>query len=146
MLQPRLSEHFTAREFDCHDGTPIPDRLIPAARRVAEWWLEPFRSRFGPTTVHSGFRTATYNASVGGASASVHLGRSTVPHAAGLEVWALAADVSGRDGHTADWARWAVEHRRRSPHLGALGRGGVGVYLVQRFVHLDTAASRDWRG
>lgn len=143
----RLTEHFVASEFDCHDGTRLPDRLVPAARRVAEWWLEPLRERFGPVTVRSGFRTPTYNEAVGGARASVHLGKTLVARTSpDAQVWALAADVTCLHGGPSEWARWAVENRRRSLHLAARGRGGVGVYLTQGFVHLDTSTNRDWRG
>jgi hypothetical protein len=146
MSTTRLTPHFLVSEFDCRDGSPLPLRLVPAARFVCEWWLEPMRSRFGPITIHSGYRSATHNAQVGGASASVHLGRTEMPrHAGPPVVYALAADVGARDGSPSTWARWALEHRRRHPHLGPRGRGGIGRYSTQGFVHLDTAAARDWK-
>ncbi len=147
MTTPRLSEHFTVAEFASRDGVALPAALHTSARYLCEWWLEPFRARFGPVTVHSGYRTAAHNLRVGGARNSVHLGRTEMPRRpAGSRTMALAADVVAREGAPSVWRRWAREHRRRHAHLGLHGRGGLGVYLVQGFVHLDTGPERDWRG
>ncbi len=143
----RLSEHFTAAEFASRDGSPLPAHLLGPAARVCEWWLEPLREEFGPVAVHSGFRTASHNLRVGGARNSVHLGRTPLPRRPAVSgALALAADVEPRDGSPTRWGRWAQEHRRRSSHLGPQGRGGIGIYSTQDFVHLDTAVARDWRG
>lgn len=143
----RISEHFTIEEFDCRDGTHVPAAAVGGLWRLAQWWLEPMRDEFGPVVVHSGYRTPTYNASVGGAQRSVHLLRTEMTGlSAGSTVRACAADVSPARRGAVEWARWAQEHRRRHAHLGKRGRGGIGRYVGQGFVHLDTSTSRDWQG
>jgi uncharacterized protein YcbK (DUF882 family) len=143
----RISEHFTIEEFDCKDGTRVPVLHLGSIRALCVWWLEPFRERFGPVIVHSGYRTPSYNASVGGAQRSVHLLKTEMSSfPPGQRVRAAAADVSAARSGPVEWARWAQEHRRKHAHLGKRGRGGVGRYVGQGFVHLDTAPLRDWQG
>lgn len=68
-----LTEHFMLREFDCHDGTPIPDELISNVALLAIN-LEVIRAEVGsPLHVNSGYRTPTYNKKVGGVPGSQHL-------------------------------------------------------------------------
>lgn len=151
----RLSPHFVIEEFDCHDGTKVAPELYPDLEHLAAWWLEPLRSEFGAVTVVSGFRTVKHNASVGGAIASVHLLKTPLPGGgqsgrSGAKKprrpMAAAADVVPRSGNPETWARWARALRRAHGHLGKEGRGGVGLYVRQGFVHLDTGPSRDWTG
>lgn len=92
----RLSKHFVRAEFQCRDGTDVPDEAMPALR---SWCLnigEPAREKGGTIGVNSGYRTAGYNAAIGGASNSVHIydrhpGAVAVDHtSAGLSPAALA--------------------------------------------------------
>jgi hypothetical protein len=69
----QLTEHFHVAEFDCRDGTDVPDAAIPSLKALCENVLEPQRSRFGSVHVNSGYRTRSYNASIGGASNSIHI-------------------------------------------------------------------------
>lgn len=140
MTRKRLSAHFTIEEFDCHDGTRVPTRAVPWIVRWTTEWGEPMRREFGACTVLSGYRTRTYNASVGGAKGSFHLTPGeTVDRG-------CAADVRFASGTVEDWYRWAVALRSDRPRLGRAGRGGIGRYPRQRFVHLDLGPARVWAG
>lgn len=125
----RASEHFSLREFDCKDGTRVPAVAEPAVRLLAVRFLEPLRERFGPAIVHSGYRTRSYNASIGGAQLSQHVYDESPQ--------SVAADVSFPSGTPAQWAAAA----RALP-----GVGGVGRYDGSRFVHVDSGPRRDWSG
>lgn len=142
MTRRRISQHFTVEEFDCHDGTRVPAAAVPALERLAVEWLEPFRREFGPTIVLSGYRTSSYNRRVGGAAGSYHLNYVT----AARSLDGLAADLRPARGTVSDWYRWAVALRADRPRLGRAGRGGIGRYPTQRFVHLDTGPRREWAG
>lgn len=147
MTRDRLSKHFVIEEFDCSDGTPVPKTLVPGLRLWTELWGEPFRAMFGQVTVHSGFRTDAFNVRVGGATQSVHLGRSGLPERAkGSQLRAAAGDVSAAHASPLEWADWARQHRARNEHLHGHGRGGIGTYVRLNFVHLDTWNERDWHG
>lgn len=142
MTRHRISEHFTIEEFDCHDGTRVPTAAWTALGRWAAEWGEPMRREFGACTVLSGYRTPTYNRSVGGASGSYHLNYRTADGARK----GIAADLRFARGNVQDWYRWAIAERDRRPRLGRAGVGGIGFYPGQRFVHLDTGPRRGWRG
>lgn len=147
MSPSRVTAHFDLREFACRDGTEVPAYGRSGLTLLCKEWLEPFRSQFGPVRVLSGFRTPAHNRAVGGASKSVHMMTTVLPsRPARSRTVAAAADVRAATGDVAAWARWAKEHRARNPHLAKKGRGGIGVYVGQGFVHLDTASNRDWTG
>lgn len=121
-----ISKHFTPAEFHCHDGTHVPLEAYHDLRVLAAVILEPLRARFGPVTVHSGYRTPKYNSSVGGARSSYHiytLRNGKYP----------AADVSCRDGSIREWHDF-VDRKQRSTDGG---RGGLGYYPRGGFIHVD---------
>lgn len=130
----RLSEHFVVEEFDCRDGTKVQPRDYDGLEYLCRVFLEPLRRRYGAVTINSGFRSVSWNASVGGASKSYHV--YTI-HDGNDQ----AADVSCERGEPRDWHRtlnWIRNHRRN-------GRGGLGLYRT--FVHVDLRDYRaDWRG
>lgn len=68
-----LSQNFSRAEFDCRDGTPVPDAALPALKAWCEQIGEPLRAKYGTVHVNSGYRTRTYNAAIGGASNSIHI-------------------------------------------------------------------------
>ena len=111
----RLSEHFTVREFACHDGSDtvlIDDRLVTL--------LEKIRDRFGkPIHINSAYRTAAYNAKVGGVSNSYH-------------VKGMAADIVVQ----------GIPAKRVAQYAETLGCGGIGWYEHKKFAHIDTRHKR----
>ena len=130
----RLSPHFVVEEFDCRDGTKVQKRDYNGLEYLCRQFLEPLRAKFGPVTIHSGFRTKSYNAKVGGASKSFHI--YTI-HDGNDQ----AADVSCRRGTPREWHAFMAGIRRRKRN----GRGGLGLYRT--FVHVDIRDNKaDWRG
>lgn len=69
----RLSRDFHIREFDCRDGTRVPTYMEDDLRALCRGHLQPLRDSGGSVTINSGFRTASYNAQIGGATASYHI-------------------------------------------------------------------------
>ena len=69
-----MTEHFSAAEFACRDGTPYPaewleSRLLPLCET-----LEAIREAVGaPLTILSGYRSPAHNAAVRGAPKSQHV-------------------------------------------------------------------------
>jgi uncharacterized protein YcbK (DUF882 family) len=118
----RLTEHFDSREFRSRDGAGVPLGHARELRDLCRDYLEPLREVYGPVTIVSGYRTATHNARVGGASESRHL---AVPGRRGA-----AADIVCRRGSPREWYRW----------LDARGVGGLGFYPT--FVHVDNRSGR----
>ena len=97
-------------------------------------YLEPLRKKYGPVHINSGFRTAAYNASIGGASRSCHVYTQGDQND-------QAADITCAKGSPADWHRtlWTIRQRKRK------GKGGLGLY--SSFVHVDIRDySASWRG
>lgn len=90
-----LTPNFSVSEFDCRDGTPVPSAAIPALKAWCEDVGEPVRAQFGAVYVNSGFRTASYNASIGGASNSIHI-YTAHPQA-------VAVDFTCARGTPAEW-------------------------------------------
>ena len=126
----RITAHFRAREFDCHDGTPVPPVAHAALRRLCERYLEPMRLRFGAGTIVSGYRHRRYNDRVGGAARSLHVYDEHPEE--------VAADVRFARGTAKEWADEAER----------LGAPGVGRYERSGFVHVDTRrrAPARWSG
>lgn len=105
----QLSPNFTVREFACKDGTDlilIDDELVNLLQQVRDHFQVP-------VTVNSAYRTAAYNAKIGGVKNSQH-------------VLGMAADIVVKDVTPIAVAQYAE-------YLGAKGIG-----LYSDFVHLDT--------
>lgn len=135
----QLTEHFHSSEFDCKDGTPVPDKYYPALTKLCEVFLEPMRKKFGPGFIHSGFRTTEHNRRVGGARASFHV-YTDRPRRDGV-----AADVSFRKGSVNQWRDEA--QRLRANRKDGKGNGGIGFYIQGGFIHVDTRDyPADWNG
>jgi uncharacterized protein YcbK (DUF882 family) len=132
----RLSKHFVVEEFDCQDGTKVSPRDYNGLEYLCRTFLEPLRAKFGPVTVHSGFRTIPWNRKVGGASNSFHI--YTI-HDGNDQ----AADVSCQKGTARQWHTTLNAIRARERH----GKGGLGLYVNANFCHVDIRDYQaDWRG
>lgn len=132
----RLSKHFVVEEFDCKDGTLVKSREYKGLSYLCRQYLEPMRKRFGPCTVHSGYRTRTWNHIVGGEPGSYHIYSM---HDGNDQ----AVDVSFAQGSPESWGAFANSIRR----IKRSGKGGIGIYPSKGFVHLDIRDYKaDWRG
>lgn len=128
----RLSPHFVVEEFDCHNGVKVQERDYNGLAYLCKQYLEPLRKKFGVVTVNSGFRTKTYNASIGGATHSFHV---YTEHDGNDQ----AADVRCAQGDPTQWRNFlaGIRARKRS------GKGGLGLYPA--FVHVDIRDYKaDW--
>ena len=134
----RLSPHFTIEEFDCKDAarTRVPAAAIPALKELCVHLLEPLREKYGPCTITSGYRTVSHNRAQGGVPDSQHIYEKSPG--------SVAADVKFRDGTVAEWARsarWRIENKPRWS-----GRGGIGDYPSDGFIHVDSGPRDNFRG
>lgn len=67
--EKKLSANFKVKEFQCHDGT---DKVVIDTKLVA--YLQRIRDHFGkPLIITSAYRTASYNARIGGKPNSMHV-------------------------------------------------------------------------
>lgn len=122
------SEHFRYSEFDTHDGTPVPKAAYPALHEWCEKIGEPARERFGPIGITSGYRHASYNAAIGGATNSIHI--YDYP---GRDCKAVAVDWYAASGGPKDWFDFTAGR--------ACGRG---YYPSSGFHHADTRDNIGW--
>lgn len=130
----RLSDHFIVEEFDCNDGTKVPSAYYEALKDMCRNYLEPLHASYGPVTINSGYRTPSYNASVGGAYNSFHI---YTAH----DTNDPAADVSCAKGTPSQWH--SKLNSIRQAHYK--GNGGLGRYST--FVHVDLRDyPSDWSG
>lgn len=120
----KLTENFDSKEFDCKDGTQVPDQYLINLQLLAEN-LQVLRNHLGVsvTVTGSGYRTKTHNAKVGGAKNSQHLTASAADiNATGYNPKALAAEIE------------------KLIKLGAMTEGGIGIY--PNFVHYDIRGTK----
>jgi hypothetical protein len=66
----QLTEHFADTELGV---AGCEDRLVENARFICTELLEPIRAKFGPVSVHDGYRDPDHNGRVGGKVNSFHL-------------------------------------------------------------------------
>lgn len=115
----KLTKNFQRSEFDCKDGTLVPEKYHDNLRELAEN-LQVLRDHLGvPVTVTgSGYRTPSHNKKVGGAPLSQHLTAS-------------AADINAQ-GFTPKMLHTKIEELIAE---GKMKQGGLGLYTG--FVHYD---------
>ena len=116
----KLSTNFKVKEFTCSDGSD-PIFISPELVEI----LQKIRVHFGkPITINSGFRTASHNKKVGGATYSQHL-------------YGTAADIVVK----------GVEPKKVAAYVETLmpKSGGIGIYST--FTHVDVRAAKSrWNG
>lgn len=120
-----LSKNFTIAEFACKGAgccstVQIDDKLVEFAQKI--------RDHFGkPVIINSGYRCATHNKRVGGASGSYH-------------AKGMAADIAVNGVAPAEVAKYAE----------SIGVKGIGLYETASdgyFVHIDTRTTKSfWYG
>ena len=124
----KLTEHFSKSEFDCRDGSEMPNDVFLNIEQLAEE-LEVLRVFFDSSiTINSGYRSPKYNKSIGGATKSQHL-KGT------------AADIVV-EGYNPSEVADQIEGLIR---IGAVSFGGLGRYAT--FTHLDIRKDKArWNG
>ena len=114
----QIEKNFKLQEFQCKDGTAVPDEFILNLRQLC-MNLQTLRDHIGkPIVIISGYRSPEYNKKIGGAKRSQHM-------------LAKAADivVSGMTSlEVRDIIITLIKEGKMDP-------GGVGIYPT--FVHYD---------
>lgn len=124
-MRLRLTPNLFLDEFDCHDGSPVPDKYLANVRRLAVN-LQALRSFYGrPLVVISGYRSPAWNLKVKGEDQSQHL----VAAAADIVV-AGVAPLAVAD---------TIEKLIRD---GKMEEGGLGRYPHGTWVHYDVRGHR----
>lgn len=118
-MSKQLTKNFNSKEFDCKDGTKVPEKYMANLQELAEN-LQVLRDELGVsiTVTGSGYRTPSHNKAVGGAKSSLHL-------------IAKAADINAK-GYTPKQLYLKIEILIKS---GKMEQGGLGLY--KGFVHYD---------
>ena len=84
----KLTTNFSLAEFDCRDGSEMPDNVLQNITKLA-YQMQIIRDYFGKAiTVNSGYRSPTYNKRINGVSKSQHL----LGNACDFNVAGLSAD------------------------------------------------------
>jgi len=114
----QLTENFSLHEFDCNDGTPVPDELLHNVEALAEQ-LQILRDYLGERImISSAYRHPAYNKKIGGKSNSYHLK-------------AMAADITVKS-KTPRQLKAIVEKLIEQKKVKF---GGIGLY--PGFLHVD---------
>lgn len=121
----KLSTYFNSTEFDCHGSGCCSTTLI---NETLVEYLQKIREHFGkPITITSGYRCATHNRNVGGATGSRH-----------------------SKGDAADIVVSGVTPREVAKYAESIGIKGIGLYETNadgHFVHIDTRTTKSfWYG
>ncbi len=119
----KLTANFTLREFECNDGTTVPEKYISNVNKLA-YNLQVLRDELKkPIHINSGYRHPAYNKRIGGAKFSQHLTAS-------------ASDITVRDITPKKLARTILKLIKQ----GKMNEGGVGLY--NGFVHYDIRGTK----
>lgn len=118
-----LTANFSLREFECNDGTTVPEKYISNVNKLA-YNLQVLRDELKkPIHINSGYRHTVYNKRIGGAKFSQHLTAS-------------ASDITVRDITPKKLARTILKLIKQ----GKMNEGGVGLY--NGFVHYDIRGTK----
>ena len=115
----QLTKNFTIEEFDCNDGTEVPEEYVSNATKVAKN-LQVLRDHLNESVniTGSGYRTKEHNDNVGGAKESQHL-------------TANGADINSKNKTPKQLAA-IIEKLIKQ---GKMEEGGIGIY--KGFLHYD---------
>ena len=114
----KLTTNFNLQEFECKDGSTIPNKYLKNVIDVA-YNLQVLRSHIlEPIKINSAYRSKKYNASIGGVKNSQH-------------IKGKAADIVVKGMTTTD-LYLTIE---RLINFGYMKQGGLGLY--KNFVHYD---------
>ncbi len=118
-----LTTNFSIKEFECNDGTPVPQKYIGNVKELA-YNLQVLRDEIGlPISINSSYRHPEYNKRIGGAKFSQHLTAS-------------ASDIVVRDMTPKKVAKTILKLIKN----GKMKEGGVGLY--NGFVHYDIRGTK----
>ena len=121
----KLTKNFQLSEFNCNDGTAVPEKLVPNVMELAIN-LQVIRDEIGEgITILSGYRSPAWNKKVGGKPGSYHMK-------------AMAADLSVK-GLTPKKLHTVILKLIKEQKIKD---GGLGLY--PGFVHYDIGPSRRW--
>lgn len=114
----KLTKNFSLEEFNCKDGSTIPDELLSNVQELAEQLqiLRDFIDK--PITINSGYRSPSHNKRIKGKSRSQHL----LAKAADIKV----SGISPREIHG------IISELIKD---GRMKEGGLGKYTT--FTHYD---------
>ena len=114
----KLTKNFWLSEFDCKDGTKVPEIYLPNVILLAEQ-LEVIRDVLRePIYINSAYRHYDYNKAIGGSSRSQHLTAS-------------ATDIRVKNTNASEVYRLLNQLMID----GTIHNGGLGKY--NSFTHLD---------
>lgn len=124
------SQYFSLDEFRCKDGTPVPKQYYLNLEILIDTQLNLLREYLNkPIIILSGYRSPAWNKKVGGKSKSLHLTASAadivVPGMSTLELMKVINQLTDE---------------------GKMKPGGRGLYLRQKFIHIDIGSPRGWGG
>ena len=119
----KLSKNFSLKEFNCKDGSTIPDELLSNVQELAEQ-LQILRDFIGkPITINSGYRSPSHNKRIGGVKNSQHvLGKAADIKVEGIRAFEIYGIISELEKD------------------GRMKIGGLGNYT--NFTHVDIRKSR----
>ena len=120
----KLTKNFNSEEFDCNDGTKVPNEFMPNLIELAKN-LQALRDYLNEPVLitGSGYRTPTHNKKVGGAVNSEHLTAS-------------AADINVKSKTPYQLGK-LIENLINK---GIMKQGGIGSY--KGFVHYDIRGTK----
>lgn len=122
-MKTKLSNNFNREEFDCKDGTKVPEEYM-SNLCILIIQLEKIRKKIGkPLHINSGYRTKEYNEKIEGAPKSQHLTAS-------------AADIRV-EGMSVSMLAYNIMIMIKEE---IIKEGGVGLY--NNFVHYDIRGTK----